>query len=99
MRMPPLSVYWGTSLPKNKAFEFQLLIGHRVAEWFKFSLETRSAQDHAGIYFTIEFLRFFYFHTWFYDIRHWNIWKNRFYKEGEELHYDYQLEAKQITLS
>jgi hypothetical protein len=82
--MFPIDWYWGQLVSYNKAIEVQLVLGKNVSEWFRLSLETRSRQDHAGLYFTVELLQSFYFHAWLYDTRHWNQWKGRFYKDEEE---------------
>ena len=93
MRMFPIDWYWGRLVSYYKAIEVQLNLGKNVSEWFKFSLETRSRQDHAGVYFTIELLQSFYFHVQFYDTRHWNPWKGRYYRDGEELEDSRRAEA------
>ena len=74
---------WGRKVSENKAIELQATASKGFADWFKFCLETRSKQDHAGIYFTLEILTVFYFHVWFYDVRHWNYEAGRFYEDGE----------------
>lgn len=83
LQLFPLNFCWGTKVSTNKAFEVQLSLGKIYADWFRFSLETRTQQDHAGVYFTLELLTLVYFHAWFYDVRHWNYEAGRFYREGE----------------
>ena len=63
---------WNWKVSKNKALEVQLTLEKGFADWFKFCLETKSKQDHPGIYLTFELLTIFYFHVWFYDGRHWD---------------------------
>ena len=84
MQLFPISWCWGKPVSKQKAIELQLEIGKNRSEWFRFCLQTRSKQDHAGLYFEIELLTVFYFHFWFYDTRHWNYGKGRFYDEPAE---------------
>jgi hypothetical protein len=83
MQLFPINWCWGRKVSENKAIELQADAGRGSSEWFKFCLETRSKQDHAGIYFSFEALTVFYFHMWFYDIRHWNYEKGQYYREGE----------------
>jgi len=68
---------------KQKAIEFQL--DFLEGEWFQFSLATRSKVDHPGITYKLSILKLFDFTIHFYDGRHWNHDKDRFYKEGEEM--------------
>jgi hypothetical protein len=83
MQLFPINWCWGRKVSKNKALELQVALDGDFSDWFKFCLETRSKQDHAGLYFTLELATCFYFHIWLYDVRHWNWEKGRFYYDHE----------------
>ncbi len=67
---------------KNKAIEFEGGI-HKEWSWFELIFKLTRHCDHAGLNFNIEI-----FGMWlsfnFYDSRHWNYDKNRYYIPGEE---------------
>jgi len=60
-------------LKNFKFFEIQFDILTSVAdEWFIFKLETRTKQDHEGVYFGITLFCLVYFGMTFYDSRHYD---------------------------
>lgn len=75
---------WFRKLSKNKGIEVQLTLEWNFADWFEVSLKTRSRCDHAGTRFTISLLKFFYFHIYFYDFRHWDDDNDKYYEYPPE---------------
>lgn len=60
-------------LSEFKFFEIQLDFLTMLAdEVFVFNLETRTKQDHEGVYFCLTLFRFMYLGITFYDSRHYD---------------------------
>lgn len=70
-------------LSTNKALEIQLDLD-KVDSLFRIRLDIRRKGDYAGIDFELELFEKLYFGINFYDCRHWNYKKNRWYLPGEE---------------
>lgn len=70
-------------LTKNKGLEIQLTLKWKFSQWFKVSFETHTKCDHERVEFSIELLRFFYFHIMVYDFRHWNYDTNTYCDYGD----------------
>ena len=73
-------------LSSNKGLEIQLTFQWNFADWFEISLKTRNRCDHAGTRFTINLLKFLYFHILVYDFRHWDDDKDTFMEYGDISH-------------
>jgi len=79
---------WGffIKLWKEKGIETEIIY---LTEWsfFKFDISWTRKCDHAGLEFILEILSV-YFYIKYYDSRHWNYEKDRWYNEGEEWNED-----------
>lgn len=70
-------------ITKHKAFGFQFTKSCNFHTIFGITLDTQwMGQDHGGIRLTIELWRYF-LHIEFYDMRHWNWEKKRWYTDEE----------------
>ena len=77
MKLRDYNHFWFFNIGKYKVIEVQTAYEKDFADWFGISIETRTRQDHPGVYFTFEFLRRIYFHVWIYDGRHWDFENDR----------------------
>jgi len=60
-------------LTKNKGIEFQFdVLSNITKEWIRIVLESRSKQDHPGVYFEISLFKLFSLIVHFYGGRHWD---------------------------
>jgi len=68
--------YRNFRLSRNKNIEFQIefsWICYNLAdEWFRFGIETKSKQDHGGLYFDFCLMKIFAIMIAYYDQRHWD---------------------------
>lgn len=71
-------------ITKNKSWEIQIETFSSLADWFRFDISINSKTDHAGFRFEIEILKFFYFHLWIVDNRHWDYDNNRWINYDHE---------------